>query len=142
MITKIPIEIIRIENEGYHLIIKGKINKKVSNLIIDTGASRSVFSNSLSGIRKGESAYLNQTDLSTTSLLSDEIPSVNGIINEFQVGALRKSNYEATFIDIEYINKLYNDSVGKTIDGLIGNDLLIKHQAIIDFLNSMLVLTY
>ena len=142
MITKIPIEIIRIENEGYHLIIKGKINKKVSNLIIDTGASRSVFSNSLPGIRKGESVYLNQTDLSTTSLLSDEIPSVNGIINEFQVGALRKSNYEATFIDIEYINKLYNDSVGKTIDGLIGNDLLIKHQAIIDYLNSMLVLTY
>ena len=109
MITKIPIEIIRIENEGYHLIIKGKINKKVSNLIIDTGASRSVFSNSLSGIRKGESANLNQTNLSTTSLLSD---------------------------------KLYNDSVGKTIDGLIGNDLLIKHQAIIDYLNSMLVLTY
>ena len=142
MITKIPIEIIRIENEGYHLVIQGKINRKVSNLIIDTGASKSVFNSSLSGIKKGESSYLNQTDLDTTSLLSDEIPSVSGIIKEFQVGSLRIYNYKVTFIDIDYINKLYHDSVGKTIAGLIGNDLLIKHQAIIDISNSTLVLTY
>lgn len=142
MITKIPIEIISIENEGFHLIIQGKINNKTSNLIIDTGASKSVFNSNLSGIQKGESSYLSQADINTTSFLSDEIPSVSGIIKEFQVGSLKKHNYEVTFIDIEHINKLYHASVGKTIDGLIGNDLLIKHQAIIDYSNSTLILTY
>jgi hypothetical protein len=85
---------------------------------------------------------LSQTDINTTSLLSDEIPSVNGIIKELQVGSLKKNNYKVAFIDIEHINKLYQASVGKTIDGLIGNDLLFKHQAIIDYSNSTLILTY
>lgn len=142
MIIKIPIEIICIENEGYHLIIQGKINSRISNLIIDTGASKSVFSSNLSGLQKGESSYLSKTDINTTSLLYDEIPSVNGVIKELQLGSLKIRNYKVTFIDIEHINKIYHASVGKTITGLIGNDLLLKHQAIIDYLNRTLILTY
>lgn len=43
MITTIPLQILPIENDGFHLMIVVKINRKNANLIIDTGASRTVF---------------------------------------------------------------------------------------------------
>ena len=43
MITNVPIEILPIEDDGFHLMLKAKINGKKANLIIDTGASRTVF---------------------------------------------------------------------------------------------------
>ncbi len=142
MITKIPVKIIKIENEGSHLIIEGKINKNKSSLIIDTGASKSVFNRKISGTAKDGTRNPCKDDLHTATLFSDDIPSECGIINELQLGTLHNYNYEVTFMDIEYINKLYQDTVGKKIDGLIGNDLLIAHQAIIDYANKTLTLAY
>lgn len=42
-ITEIPISIISIEGDGFHLLIPAKINNKKATLLIDTGASRTVF---------------------------------------------------------------------------------------------------
>ena len=47
MITKIPIQILPIEEDGFHLMTTVKINGKKANLIIDTGASRTIFDETL-----------------------------------------------------------------------------------------------
>ena len=41
--TIIPIDKLLIEDDGSHLLVKAKINGKIARLLIDTGASRSVF---------------------------------------------------------------------------------------------------
>lgn len=41
--TEIPFDVLPIDNDGYHIMIKGKINDKDANFIIDTGASQTVF---------------------------------------------------------------------------------------------------
>jgi hypothetical protein len=142
MTTKIPIEIISVENDGYHLIIKGKINKKDRFLMIDTGASKSVFNISLLNIKtiEGMSVYRNNASAVTISL--DEIPSTNGIIKELQIQDLKIYDFEATLIDLKHINELYQNNFGKEISALIGNDLLIKYKAVIDYSNKVLVLSY
>jgi len=43
MKTTLPIEIFPIEDDGYHLKVTVVINEKPANLILDTGASRTVF---------------------------------------------------------------------------------------------------
>ncbi|MEO6302168.1 MAG: hypothetical protein ABIP51_03240 [Bacteroidia bacterium] len=43
MITHIPFKILSIDNEGYHLLLKLHINRKVSKVLVDTGASKTVF---------------------------------------------------------------------------------------------------
>ena len=40
---QIPIRLLDIEGEGFHVMIQGKINGMEANFLIDTGASRSVF---------------------------------------------------------------------------------------------------
>jgi predicted aspartyl protease len=143
MTTRIPLKILRIENDGHHLIIRGKINRKESSLIVDTGASKSVFNAGLPDIRlkkndiEDESNYPNAVTLAT-----DEIPSTTGIIDELQLGRLLIKNYEATLIDMKHINELYRNISGKVIKGLIGNDLLIKYKAVVDFHNKVLILDY
>jgi len=141
MTTKIPIEIICVENYGHHIIIKGKINKKDRFLMIDTGASRSVFNISLLKIKtkEGMSIYRNYTSAETVA--PDEIPSTTGIIKELQLQDLKIHNYEATLIDLKHINNLYKNTSDKTISGLIGNDLLIKYKAVIDYSNKVLILS-
>ncbi|MDG1476456.1 MAG: aspartyl protease family protein [Vicingaceae bacterium] len=42
MKTILPIEIFPIEDDGYHLKVEIVINGKPANLILDTGASRTV----------------------------------------------------------------------------------------------------
>ena len=142
MTTKIPIEIIRIENDGHHIIIKGKINKKDSFLMIDTGASRSVFSIELLNVKTKEDLSMYQNYTSAITLTPDEIPSTGGIIRELELQDLKIQNYDQTFHHRIYLIYLYQDNSGKTIKGLIGNDLLIKYNAVIDYSNKVLILSY
>lgn len=43
MKLKIPIKIIELEPESFHLFIECKINRKLANILVDTGASKTVF---------------------------------------------------------------------------------------------------
>jgi hypothetical protein len=142
MITRIPLKILRIENDGYHLIIRGKINRKESSLIVDTGASKSVFNAGLPDIRPEDDVEDVSNYPNAVTLATDEIPSTKGIIDELQLGGLLIKNYEATLIDMKHINELYRNISGKVIKGLIGNDLLIKYKAVVDFHNKVLILDY
>jgi predicted aspartyl protease len=142
MITKIPLKILRIENDGHHIIIRGKINGKESFFIVDTGASRSVFNAALPGVKAKDDVLLSRNYPNAITLTTDEIPSTAGIINELQLGELIIYDYEATLIDMKHINELYRNISGKIIKGLIGNDLLIKHQAVIDYSGQVLILNY
>jgi predicted aspartyl protease len=142
MTTKIPIEIISVGNDGHHIIIKGKINKKDRFLMIDTGASKSVFNVSLLNIKTKEGMSVYQKNASAVTMTLDEIPSTNGIIKELQIQDLKIYNFEATLIDLKHINDLYQNNSGKEISGLIGNDLLIKYKAVIDYSNKVLILSY
>ena len=40
---EIPLQLLDIEGEGFHIMVKGTIHGKEANFLIDTGASRSVF---------------------------------------------------------------------------------------------------
>ncbi|HOI31283.1 MAG TPA: aspartyl protease family protein, partial [Bacteroidales bacterium] len=46
-ITEIPIQLVSIEDDGFHLMLKGMINSMPANFLIDTGASRTVFDNTV-----------------------------------------------------------------------------------------------
>ena len=43
MTIKIPIEIVELDNNSFHLFVEGFVNGQRCDLIIDTGASKTVF---------------------------------------------------------------------------------------------------
>ena len=40
---EVPIQLLDIEGDGFHIMVKGMIHGKEAHFLIDTGASRSVF---------------------------------------------------------------------------------------------------
>jgi len=127
----IPIEIIKLEDNSFHLMIDVKINNIKSNLIIDTGASRTVFD-------------INQIeDVCTDVNIVDEQDSsgINALISETKVGYLSKiifgdlviENYQCVLLDLAHINSIYKKYTDKNIMGLLGGDFLVKYKAVINY---------
>ena len=136
---KIGFNIVDIEGGGKHILIECKIESKKAILLIDTGASNSVFD-----------LDYDIFDRKDFSLVSDEITSsgFNSTIDEIFVGniqSLKISRFStaienAIFTSLDHINKLYNKIDLPKINGILGCDFLLKYNAVIDFSKKMLFL--
>jgi len=134
---KIPIKILELDKKSFHLLIEAKINKSQVNLILDTGASRSVFDKSLPGVifpdKKGE-------EIHSAGIMAGNIDSQHAVIKTFKLGKLKLHNFKAVLIDLEEINKLYSKVTGKKIHGLLGSDFLFEMNAVINYGKATLIL--
>ena len=129
---EIPINIISIEGDGFHLIAEGRINDKVARFVVDTGASRTVFdkdrilnyiNNPEFAEKEGLSAGIGATDIS--SFIFN--------IEELSFGDLKIKDYQAVAMDLTNINASYEMIKLPPIDGVLGGDLLRKHNAVISY---------
>ena len=129
---EIPINIINIEGDGFHIVTEGLINGKSARFVVDTGASRTVFdkdrilnyiNNPEFSEKEGISAGIGGTDIS--SFIFD--------IDELCFGDLMIQNYQAVAMDLSNINTSYEMIKLPPIDGVFGGDLLKKHNAVINY---------
>ena len=129
---EVPLQLLDIEREGFHIMVKGKIHGKEANFLVDTGASRSVFdSNTISDFienlefrkKEGLSAGVGSSDLETSMFT----------IETLSIGAMEIHDYEAVALDLENIHEMYGKLGLPRIDGIIGGDLLRRHRAIINY---------
>ena len=129
---ELPINIISIEGDGFHLIAEGCINGKTARFVVDTGASRTVFdkdkilnyiSNPEFSEKEGISAGIGGTDIS--SFIFD--------IEELSFGELKIKDYQAVAMDLSNVNDSYAMIKLPPIDGVLGGDLLVKYKAVISY---------
>jgi predicted aspartyl protease len=137
---KIPIEIIELDDKSFHLLIEVKINANPVNLIIDTGASRTVFDKSLPGIDLKKNQSKNSEEIHSAGITAGNIESQAVIVKSFKLGKLKLRNFPVVLIDLESINKLYMQVTGKRIHGLLGSDFLLEMNAVIHYGKSSLIL--
>ena len=132
MITTLPIKIIAIGDDGFHLSAKIYLNGKVANVIVDTGASKTVFGNSSIQKYVTDKKFKNLENLSI-GLGSKKIKSKSVTINKIKIGTIKIANYTTILLDLSHINDSYKEIGLKPIDGILGSDILNKYNAIIDY---------
>ena len=137
---EIPIQLLDIEGEGFHIMVKGTIHGKEANFLIDTGASRSVFD------PKTISSFIDNLQFEkkeglTAGVGSSDLESATFLIDIFSIGEMEILNYEAVALDLENIHEMYGKLNLPHIDGIIGGDLLRRHKAVINYRNKKLRLT-
>lgn len=137
MVCIIPLEITNIEEDGVHLYLQAFINGIQARLLVDTGASRSVFD--LDRITQ----YINDPDLKeieklSTGLGTNTMKSHTVTLENLRIGDWNKDLYEAVVIDMSHVNKSYEMLNLPMIDGVLGGDLLLKLKAKIDYERSVL----
>jgi len=137
--TILPIDIVTLgEDNSFHLFVGGAINGKKYDLLIDTGASHTIFDAMLI-----PEAPVNDTknhEIQSAGIHAGELKSSIGHIKKFKLGDLKRINWTVILIDLTHVNDLYKKFTDKRVAGLIGSDFLLKHKAIIDYKKRELVL--
>lgn len=141
MVTTIKIKILSIKPAGCHLLIKAAVNGKTANLLIDTGASQTIFDvNRMNRFTKQKAFNKNEnlsSGIGTSSMQSHDFK-----IKEFQIGGLVLKNYNALLLDLTHVNKTYSSLKLKPIDGVLGGDILKKYSAIINYKSKAMQLSF
>src|SRR6188472_3277522 len=95
--TTLSIDLLFIEDAGFHLLTKAKVNGKPATLLIDTGASKTVFD-------KGRLLrFISETGFTTLGKLSTglgtaKMETQSALLKKFQVGKLSIQKYETIVI--------------------------------------------
>jgi predicted aspartyl protease len=130
--VNLKIRLLDIEGDGKHLLVNAKVNGKAARLLIDTGASRTVFDlNRIHLFEKGKKPQLHSqvsSGLGTSTMESHTL-----ILKSLQFGKIAIKNYATVLLDLSHVNDSYKRIRKKPIDGVIGSDLLLKYKSIIDY---------
>jgi predicted aspartyl protease len=137
--TKLYLKVLSIEGDGYHLYIDAKINGHNAHLLVDTGASKTVFdSNRI--VNFSDENKLVELDKLSTGLGTDSMRGHLIDIDEIKLGTIKVKNYRGLALDLSHVNASYSKMGLQPIDGVLGSDILHKYNAIIDYKNQELTL--
>jgi len=131
--TRISINLIAIEDNGCHLYIKAKIQGKTANLLIDTGASRTVFDRTRMETFVHDAAPFTELDKLSTGLGTDSMRGHTVNLDSLEIGAITINNYTAMTLDLTHVNESYAKIGIEPIDGVLGGDILGEYNANIDY---------
>ena len=130
----IKIELLPIEEDGYHIFIKAVINGREARLLVDTGASRTVFdSDRIKAFLSKENHIFEKIDKLSTGLGTNTMESHTVVLDEFSLGDTTFREYLAVVLNMEHVNKSYLLLGNPPIDGVLGGDLLYELKAVVDY---------
>jgi predicted aspartyl protease len=131
MRISMPFTIKELEASSFHPIVEGEIDGKSITLILDTGASRTVISKKLTTDYpvisiENEEPFAAGINAETMAIEQINIPLIN-------IGGVSFSNMIVFSTNLDAISNLYEKIAGMKIDGLLGCDFLLEHEAKVDF---------
>lgn len=141
MTTVIPFKVLNIDGEGFHLILKMYINKKLAKVVLDTGASKTVLDSTRIQSFVNHSNFETNDKLST-GLGTNTMQSHSTALDKIKIGDLVIVNYTAILLDLSHVNNSYHQIGLPQVDGVLGSDILVKYKAVIDYEKKVLKLKY
>jgi predicted aspartyl protease len=133
-LNSIKIEIQPIEEDGYHIFVEVFINGGLARLLVDTGASRTVFDQErIKAFLDKENNSFEKIDKLSTGLGTNTMESHSIILEEFRLGETIFKDYLAVVLNMEHVNQSYRMLGHHEIDGVLGGDLLHELKAVVDY---------
>lgn len=131
MTSIIPIRILKLD-DGFHLLVNIRVNGKPARLLIDTGASQSVFDKDriINFLKKEK---FEKHDKLSTGLGTSNMKSHLVVIEKIEIGKIIIRKYKTVVIDLSHVNVAYKQMKQKPIDGVLGSDILKKYKAVVDY---------
>jgi predicted aspartyl protease len=137
--VEIPLQIIDLQDDGFHPLVEVVVFGKPHTVVLDTGASRTVFDKSILLEANNEIA-LTDTDKLSTGLGTNSMSSSKLVLHDLHIGSLHIPNFEVAVLDLSHINNAYSQLNLPLILGVLGGDVLMKYKAVIDYGKSTLLL--
>jgi len=140
--TIIPIEILKVDDElrdGFHTLCRVHIEGKEFRMLIDTGASMTMFN-----IKKAKEISKNVAESNNQKIMAignNNIESKFIVIDEMRIGDIILKNYKTILINLSSLNDHFKNQGLPLIDGIIGGDILMKYNAVIDYKKREMILS-
>lgn len=138
MKSYVPLHYVPIEDDGYHLQITGGVNGRCVRLVVDSGASRTIFDSH-------RIHHLTDTSRQTVANLQahglgEEISSYLLQADSLQIGDTLIHQYTCVMVDLQPLNALFQAIDAPGIHGILGGDLLVTLNGIINYKKNTLKL--
>jgi predicted aspartyl protease len=135
----IPLQIIDLNEDGFHPLLKIKVFGKSFIVVLDTGASKTAFDKTML-LQAYEHATLTLSDQLSTGLGTNTMESSTALITDMYIGKFPVDAFEVAVLDLSTINIAYRQLGHPEVLGVIGGDILMKHKAVIDYGKQRLLL--
>lgn len=128
----VPLALINLHDDGFHLLVKVVIFGKKFNAVLDTGASKTVLDKTT--IEKYVTTEeLKQSEKLSTGLGTNTMESYTYVLPRLKIGRLKLKNFEAAVLDLSTISAAYETLNLPPVIGVLGGDILYGHGAVINY---------
>lgn len=134
----VPIEIINLDEDGFHIFTQGYIEDIPCRILIDTGASKSVIDASFSALNL-EYHDFEENDRGATGIGANNLQSKIVQIKHFQIGTYLHQNVICSVLPFDHVKETYLKIGIDPFDVILGMDILYSANANIDLKNSEIV---
>jgi len=142
MVYELPLRLLAVEEDGFHVMVSAMVNGHAINLLIDTGASRTVFdSNRLQELLQFGPETVEKNERLSTGIGTTTLESQVFMMKELNLGGAVFHAYAGVMIDLSQVNSSYTSLGLPAIEGVLGGDILVKGKALIDYKKMTLRLT-
>jgi len=128
----IPLQIIDLQEDGFHPLANISVFGKPFILVLDTGASKTAFDQAML-LQAHEQAVVTMSDKLSTGLGTTTMVSSTAIITDLYIGSLLIGEFEVAVLDLSTINMAYRQLGHPEVLGVLGGDILMKYGAIINY---------
>lgn len=136
---RIPLELLPLEADGCHLLLEARLHKHKIRLVLDTGASKTVFDISVLRSLFPE-VVLTRSEQQSAGLGTTQMESHLFELEGLRLGKCKIKGLQAAALDLEHILASYAQMGQAPIHGILGGDVLWKYEAKIDYLKKRLLL--
>lgn len=138
--TSVPIEIIKLEDNSFHIIVKVEIDGIQGDMIIDTGASVTVIDQKLFPPKNDDPELVTQIQSGSVSGQIENLSLIKA--GYLKIGGRKFKNIQLAGIDLDYVNEMYHKYFNRKIIGLLGCNFCVRYQVVIDYQTRKLVLNF
>jgi len=137
--VSVPLNIIDLHGDGFHPLVDVMIFNRTFKVVLDTGASRTAFDHDLL-LKANNNADIMASERLSTGLGTNTMTSATALIENVWIGSLLIPEIEVAVLDLSTINIAYAELGHPEVLGVIGSDILMKYNAVIDYGKKVLLL--
>lgn len=135
----IPLLIEEIEHRNYHVFVALKVGDKPCRLLLDTGASKTVF-DAGKVLRFVADKKIRSHPSNSVGLGVSEMDTQIATLKDISFGKLKRKKLLVAVLDLAHVNQTYKSINLPEIDGVLGSDILMKYKAVINYRTATLKL--
>ena len=135
--VNIALQMIDLQEDGYHPLINISVFNQPFILVLDTGASKTAFDQTML-LSANEQAVVSLSDRLSTGLGTNTMASSTAIIQDLCIGGLLIDEFEVAVLDLSTINIAYRQLGHPEVLGVLGGDILMKYRAVINYKKKMM----